>query len=168
MERKIAIGGAETGNEVVFKRADSSFCSVSAMNMRRDKLEIDALVGHVGLEGSGSLVVETLELRFEASGAEKGVCALVGGENFGPCFVFHGLDMYKVAVVLVDDEHVAVAVGGGLEEASGQVGEYLPGGGGEVGVDVTGAGGGRRGRRGMVVVAEVGGVGVGRVVGDWR
>ena len=43
--------------------------------------------------------------------------------------------MYEIAVVVVDDEHVTVALGGGLDEASGEVGEDLAGRRGEVSID---------------------------------
>jgi hypothetical protein len=141
MEWKVAIGGTETGDEMVLEGSDSAFGSVSAVNVRWDELKVDVLVCHVCFEGSGGFVVETLELRFEASGAEKSVRAFVCGEDFGPSLVFHGLDVDEIAVVFVYDEHVAVAVRGWLDEAPGEVGEDLPSGSGEVGVDVTGANG---------------------------
>ena len=101
-------------------------------------------------------------MRFEAAGGEEVVCAFVGGEDFGPSLVLHRLDMYEVTVVLVDDEHVAVAHRRRLNEAAGEVGEDLAGGGGEVGVEVVGACCGWR----WVGGVRVGVVGVGRE-GGW-
>jgi hypothetical protein len=43
--------------------------------------------------------------------------------------------MNEVAVVVVNDQHIAVAAGGGVEEAASEVGEGFAGG---VGVDVVG------------------------------
>ena len=89
--------------------------------------------------------------------------ASVGREDLGAGFGSHGLDVNVVAVKVVDDEHVAVAFGGGLDETTGEVGEYLAGGGGEVGVDeVCAESRGRGGRRMEVVGAGVVGG------GDWR
>ena len=139
MERKVAVGRAEACDEVVLERSDRAFGGVATMNVWRNKLEVDVLAFHVGLEGRGSFVVETLELRFEAAGGEECVGSFVCGEDFGACFVFHWLDVYVIAVILVEDEHVAVAVGGGLEEAAGLVGEDFAGGGRVVGVDVVGS-----------------------------
>ena len=105
----------------------------------------------------------------ESTGAEECVCAFVGGEDGGSGFVGHGLDVDVVGVVVVHYEHVAVALGGWLDEAAGEVSEDLAGGVGEVGVDVMGAdGSGGRGRRMVVVEESV--VGGGVVVGRrwWR
>ena len=100
------------------------------------------MLGHVGFECARGFVVESLELRLEASRGEEVVRAFVGGEDFWSCFVFHWLDMDEIAIVFVEYEHVAVAVGGGLEEASSLVGEDLAGGRCVVSVDVVGSRGG--------------------------
>jgi hypothetical protein len=78
MEGEVLVGGAESGDEVVFEGADSTFGGVSSVDVGRDELEVDLLLGHVGFEGGGGFVVESLELRFEATGAEEGVGTLVG------------------------------------------------------------------------------------------
>ena len=41
--------------------------------------------------------------------------------------------MYKIAVVVVDDQHVGMAGDGGLDDASGEIGEDLAGVRGKVG-----------------------------------
>jgi hypothetical protein len=138
MEGEVLVGGAEAGDEVVFECADCTFGGVSSVDVGRDELEVDLLVRHVGFEGGGGFVVESLELRFEASGAEEGVGPLVCSQNGRAFLVGHGLDMNEVAVVVVDYQHVAVAAGGGVEEAASEVGEGLACGAGEVGVDVVG------------------------------
>lgn len=63
--------------------------------------------------------------------------------------------MNEIAVVVVEDEHVAVSIGGGLNETTGEVGEDLASGRGEVGVDMVCAEG-RRGCRRRMVVVELG------------
>ena len=86
----------------------------------------------------GGFVVKFLELRFKAAGAEKSVGALVGSEDGGTFLVRHGFNVDEVAVVVVEDEHVAVAARGGVEEASGKVGEDLAGDACKVDVEVIG------------------------------
>ena len=61
--------------------------------------------------------------------------AFVGGEDVGARFAGHGLNVYEVAVIVVDYQHVGVPGDGWLDEAAGEVSENFAGVGGEVGVD---------------------------------
>ncbi len=105
------------------------------MNGMRDQQEVNVLASHVALESGRCLVVESLELGFEAAGGEEGVGACVGDKDLGTGLGFHGLDVNEVTVVVIDDEHVAVAIRRGLYEATGEVGEDLAGGGGKVSIN---------------------------------
>jgi hypothetical protein len=67
VEGEVAIGGAESCNEVVLPGADGAFCGVAAVNVGGNELKVNVLFGHVGFEGFGGFVVEFLELRFEAA-----------------------------------------------------------------------------------------------------
>ena len=62
------------------------------------------------------------------------MCTFVGGENVGAGLACHGFDVNKVAVVVVDDQHVGVARDGWLDESAGEVGEDFAGVGGKVGI----------------------------------
>jgi len=64
------------------------------------------------------------------------VGSLIGGEDGRTFLVWHGFDVDEVAVVIVEDEHVGVATGGRVEEASSLVGEDLAGDVGEVDIEV--------------------------------
>ena len=57
MQRKVGVGAAESGNEVVLERVDGAFGGVAAVDTRRGKLEIDILAAHELLEGRGCFVV---------------------------------------------------------------------------------------------------------------
>ena len=176
MERKVAVGGTEAGDhEVVLEGTYRAFGGVATVHVWGNQLEVNVLADHVAFESGGCLVVESLKLGSEATGAEKIVGAFVGGEDFGASLRFHGLDVDEVAVIVVDDQHVAVAVGGGLDEATSEVGEDLTGRRCEVGVDVVSAESGRRCGRRMKIGGDVGvgggrrdGSGVGGVDGGGR
>ena len=66
MQWESGIGAAETGNEMIFERADSSLCSISAMDTGWCQLEVDWHTLHVLLERHGRFIVESLEFRLEA------------------------------------------------------------------------------------------------------
>ena len=98
--------------------------------------------------------------------------SFVCGEDFGACFAGHGLHVYVIAVIIVDDQHVGVAGNGGLDEASREIAEDFAGVRGEVGVDEVEfvVGGFLEGGCSVVIINWVvleGGVAIAGVIG-WR
>ena len=81
MEGEVGVGGAKPGDEVVLKGADGAFGGVAAVDPGRSKLEVDALLGHVGLKDGGGFVVKFLELGAKAVGTEEVGGTLVGSED---------------------------------------------------------------------------------------
>jgi hypothetical protein len=57
VERKVLVGAAETGYEVILEGANGSFSGVSAVDMWWDKLEVDVFGSHVFFERARAFVV---------------------------------------------------------------------------------------------------------------
>ena len=57
MKRKITIGAAETGDEVIFECADGTFSSIGTMDARGHELKIDVFIAKKLFQGSRALVV---------------------------------------------------------------------------------------------------------------
>ncbi len=49
----------------------------------------------------------------------------VGGQDFGDSFVFHGLGMDLITVIVVEDEELVAARAGGRDETAGLIGKDL-------------------------------------------
>ena len=60
VNRKVGVGAAEPGNEMVFVGADGSFGGVAAMVIRRDKLEVNAFRSHVGFQDVRAFIIKAL------------------------------------------------------------------------------------------------------------
>ena len=97
---------------MIFKGADCAFGGIAAVNLWWHQLIINRLANHEVLQGVRGFIVEFLQLRAKAAGGEHRVRALISRQDFGTSAIFHGLDMYEVAVVFVQDEHVRVAGAG--------------------------------------------------------
>ena len=154
VEGKGGIGTAQACDEVVLERSDRTFGGVTAMNVGRSELEVDVVVDHEALEGGGCFVVQALEEGAKAARCQGFVGALESGEDFVAGLASHRLDMNVVAVVVVEDQHVGVAGAGRLDEAAGEIGKELAGGGGAVGEESVRADG--LGRWGRAVVGVAG------------
>ena len=93
----------------------------------------------------------------------------VGGQDFGGSFVFHGLGVDVITVVVVEDEELVAARAGGRDETDGLVGEDLARVGHAGGEAKMGASAGGGAVRESVVVRSADGVGglIGRRLGGW-
>jgi hypothetical protein len=110
MEREVLVDAAKAGNEMIFERTDGAFGSIAAVNTRGGKLEIDGLVTKKLLEGGRAFVVKALELGAKASRAEAMVEGLVAGEDRSGGAAGYRLGKDAVAVVVVEYNHIIVAV----------------------------------------------------------
>ena len=61
MERKVRVGAAQDGDEMIFERPNGAFGGVQSVDMGWNKLVVDLVVFEVGLEGSRCFVVKALE-----------------------------------------------------------------------------------------------------------
>jgi hypothetical protein len=78
VDREVAVGRGETGDEVVFESPDGSLCGVAAVDARWSELEIDVGAGDELFQDVAGFVVKALELWSEASGDKKRVHHLEG------------------------------------------------------------------------------------------
>jgi hypothetical protein len=46
VKKKITVGGAEAGDKMIFEGPNGAFCGVSAVAVRRGKLEFNAILVH--------------------------------------------------------------------------------------------------------------------------
>ena len=121
MKWEVGVGGAETGDEMVFENADGAFCLIASVGMWWYELVVNLVFREEIFEKVGCFVVEALQLWSEAALSEGGVNAFEGGEVVGGGTGLHGLCENHVAVVVVDDEDVVVAVAGRGDKASSLV-----------------------------------------------
>ena len=84
-----------------------------------------------------------METWLESTGSEKGEGSFVGGDDFGAGTVFHWLGVDGVAVVIVEDEELAISRGGGGDEAAGGISGDFASGGHTIGVQMMGSESGR-------------------------
>jgi hypothetical protein len=118
---KFFVQATEPCDEVILERADGAFRGIATMDARRNKLEVDGFFDKKFFQCDGALVVESLELGTEAGGGEGGMELLVAGEDDGAGAVPEGLGEDGVAVVVVEDKQIIVAVAGGRYEATGLI-----------------------------------------------
>ena len=109
VEGEVGIGAADARDHVIFKCAYGTFTCVASVAPRRRQLEVDALVLHEGDQGSAGLVIQSLELRAKAAGAEELVGALICELDLVAGSGGHGLDVNVAAVVIVQQEYVSVS-----------------------------------------------------------
>ena len=77
LKSKSWVTAAEVGDQVILVSLDLSFGGVGAMEVRADKLKVDALLMHELLQAGGALIVQHLEERVEATVTELGLEDLV-------------------------------------------------------------------------------------------
>ena len=82
MNRKSWITAAEAVDQVILVSLDRSFGGVGSMEVRGDKLEIDALLMNEPLQAGKALIVQHLEERAETAVTEVGVEDLVVTDKF--------------------------------------------------------------------------------------
>ena len=121
MKWEVGVSRAETGDKMVFENADGAFCLVASVGMWWYELVVNLLFREEFFEKGRCFVVEALQLWAEAARSEDGVNAFEGGEVVGGGSGSHGLREYHIAVVVVDDEDVVVAVAGRGDKTSGLV-----------------------------------------------
>lgn len=112
MEWEVAISGAEHSDEMVFEGANGTFSCVAAMVIRWSELKIDVVLGKVVFEKFGALVVQTLELRCQSGGLELVANLFEGRDDVFGFAGSKGFCEYAVAVVVVGDKDVLVAIAG--------------------------------------------------------
>ena len=61
MERKVRVGAAKDGDEMLLERPNGAFGSVPSVDMGWHELVVDVVVVKVGPKGSISFVVKALE-----------------------------------------------------------------------------------------------------------
>ena len=61
MERKVRVGAAQDGDEMIFERLNGAFGGVPSVDMGWHELVVDLVVVGVGPEGSICFVVKALE-----------------------------------------------------------------------------------------------------------
>jgi len=93
------------------------------------KLIVDFFFEHVILKSMGGFVVQFLQLGAEASSSEQSVSSFVSSKNGRAGVAGHWFHMNEVAVIVVKDEHDAIAGAGGSDEASSGISVNLACGG---------------------------------------
>ena len=61
MERKVRVGAAQDGEEMIFERPNGAFGDVLSVDMGWHELVVDLVVVEVGPEGSRCFVIKALE-----------------------------------------------------------------------------------------------------------
>ena len=61
MERKVWVGAAKDGDEIIFERPNGAFGGVPLVDVGWHELVVDVVVVEVGPEGSRGFVVKALE-----------------------------------------------------------------------------------------------------------
>jgi hypothetical protein len=103
---------------MVLERADSTFSGVAAVDAGGGKLEFYFFVGHKSFEGLGTLVVEALRLRPEASAAQSGMENFVPAKDAGArTAVAEGLRKYMVTIIIIHDHKIIIAIAQRGDEA---------------------------------------------------
>ena len=97
---------------MVLKGLDGPFGCIAAMDCGWCLLEFDILVVDMVLEEAGAFIVKHVELDGEASTYESIVHCCKGLEVGLCCSVDHRFSMNRVAVIVVEDEEVVVALAG--------------------------------------------------------
>jgi hypothetical protein len=133
---KMAVSGAEARNEMVLEGTNGAFSRVATMDAWGRELEIDTSSGDELFEESASFIVEALELGPEPSGDQIGVHLLVGAKMFSGCLVEKRFSKDGVAVVVIKNHDVSVALQRVVGKSTGLVGVDLA----RFGRDVQGAG----------------------------
>ena len=112
VKRKDWVTSDEACDQVILVIMDRSFGSVGAMEVRRDKLEIDALLMHEPLQADRAFIIHNLEERADTAVTEVGVEDLIGTAKFLRAALLEGFNQDGIAVMVKEDHEVfAVAAG---------------------------------------------------------
>jgi hypothetical protein len=153
MQGKVGIDATEPSNKVILPGSDGPFSGVASVNGRGDQLEVDIDVRHELFQDFGALVVEALELGFQASAHESRMQRFVGVEDGFGFPIFEWLDKYMDAVKVVQYHHVIVVSARWDDESAGLVGMDLAGDFLDRTVTLMGSLCGRR-RKGVVILGS--------------
>jgi hypothetical protein len=106
VEWKILVDAIQSHNKMILECVYHTFCSIAAMDVRWNQLEVDVFIAEELLEELGTLIVEALESWAEAYQAKLlDVEDLVCGENrVGGGVHLHWLDKNAVRVIIIEDE----------------------------------------------------------------
>jgi hypothetical protein len=140
---------------VIFEGPDGSLGRVDPVVVGFDELEVGASLSDASFDGLGGFIIEDIKFGFEAVVGQDAIQVLVGAESFGIAAVFHGFNQNSVAVIIIEDQHILVALLGRDRKGAREIGIDNPI------VDVGQADGGKGAvRRGWLLQREeVGGVG---------
>jgi hypothetical protein len=123
------VGGTQTGDKVIFKCENCAFCGVASMEVWRGKLEYNVGFIHEGLQSQGGFIFHAFEKGFESMRFKILDSLLVCGNDEGACAIYHGLQVYGIAIVFIDNTHVLMAGDAGCEKyASGVSVNHASGG----------------------------------------
>ena len=110
MEWKVWVHTAESCHKVILPSANGFFGGIGAVEVWWDQLVVHALGVHEFFEAGRALVVKLLEDGFEAPIGEQGVELGVGSDKLMFATGLEGLGEDVVAVIVVDDHDVFVAL----------------------------------------------------------
>jgi hypothetical protein len=128
MERGVFIDAAQSCNEVIFERADSTFSCIASMHAWGHKLIVNFIFDKELFESSGAFVVELLELGAEPGSNKPCMQYFVPGQDAWAGATAEGFDKYAITVKVVEDKDVIVAAVGSDNELASLVGVDLASG----------------------------------------
>ena len=95
---------------MVFERVYCSFSFFALVNVWWCKLVLRLLLGNEVFHGFGGLIVQAMELWFEALSCEHSIYFFIGFDGVIVVSAFGWFDMYGVGIKIVGDKYVFVAV----------------------------------------------------------
>jgi hypothetical protein len=152
----VFVCAAEACDEGILERPDGAFGGITTMDVRENKLEVEVLGAQKIFQDAAAFVVEALSDGRQGGLDKDSMGAFVGGQDFGGGFVFHGLGVDVIAVVVVEGEEFVGAGGGRSDETTSLISEdlaHVGHAGGEAKVRAN-AGGGAEGES---IVGKIGG-----------
>lgn len=128
MEWKVFVDTTKAGNEVILPGADGAFGSIAAVQAGNNELVVDVLLGQVEFEFCGAFIVKSVVGWAEASSAHAAMNFLESSLDALSCTVLEGHGEDGVAVPIVANHLVIVALAGGSNEFAGLIGVDLASG----------------------------------------
>ncbi len=126
MDGEIFIHAAQPGNEMIFEGADCLLGGIASVEVWQDQLEVDAFMMKVLLECAGGFIVKALELWLQSSCTELCMPHFIGIKNQIRLLVFEGDSKDGIAIIIIDDQDVIIAIAGGCHKFSCQIHVHLP------------------------------------------
>ena len=125
MEGEVRVGATDAGNEVVLECANRSLGRVAAVHARGRQLEINFFGEHELFEDCREFIVKSVQFGAKASSDKFGMGDGEGSQNGFGGAIRDGFGMNGVAIEIVEDKQVVVALAGGEDETAGLVAEGL-------------------------------------------